>query len=135
MLRSVLATVILSGVVATSSLSQDPAPFLSQTEAFHVVTDNMEGFWGPGMSAVDVNGDGWDDLTFGDFFGGAKLFLNTETAFVAHDLDLGIEGECEVKGVVWGDVDNDGDQDLFLGCRGDRNRLFLNQGDLSLVDV
>jgi len=135
MLRSVLASVSLSGIVATSSLSQDSAPFLSRTEAFHVVTDNMEGFWGPGMSAVDVNGDGWDDLTFGDFFGGVKLFLNTETAFEGHDLDLGIEGECEVKGVVWGDVDNDGDQDLFLGCRGNRNRFFLNQGDLSLVDV
>ncbi len=130
-----LAGIIGMMICPSSSSGQMPVPFLSRTDSFHVETNNLEGFWGPGMSAVDVNGDGWDDLTFGQFHGGVQLWLNNQSGFDEHPLDLGIQGQCEVKGVVWGDVDNDGDQDLFLGCRGDVNRFFLNEGDLVLTDV
>ena len=37
--------------------------------------------------------------------------------------------------VLWGDVDNDGDQDLFVSYRHASNKLYLNNGDGSLQDV
>lgn len=39
------------------------------------------------------------------------------------------------SGVVYGDIDNDGDQDLLVLGTGEPNRLFENQGDGTFVDI
>ena len=45
---------------------------------------------------------------------------------------LGFAGYCH--GIVVGDIDNDGDQDVFL-CNYGVNVLFLNNGDGSFTDI
>jgi hypothetical protein len=45
---------------------------------------------------------------------------------------LGFAGSCQ--GIVVGDIDNDGDQDVFL-CNYGANVLFLNDGDGSFHDI
>ncbi len=42
---------------------------------------------------------------------------------------------AESKGIVWADVDNDGDQDLFVAFRFASNKLWLNDGNMNMVDV
>ena len=136
MFRLRLISLLCAALIGFAPFSmRGQAPFVSVTDDMHVVTNNLEGFWGPGMSAWDVNGDGWDDLTFGDFFGGANVFLNEGGTFAEEPLVITPSEPCETKSAVWGDVDNDGDQDLYMGCRFDPNRFFLNTGNMELVDV
>lgn len=40
----------------------------------------------------------------------------------------GIDVDAFVKGVAWGDVDNDGRPDLYVSIYGAPNRLYMNQG-------
>lgn len=74
----------------------------------------LGGTYAPGMSAVDVNGEGWEDLTFGNDLHGIDLYLKDSLGFALHPVELGlVPGDCTPKGVVWADFDNDADQDLF----------------------
>ena len=41
----------------------------------------------------------------------------------------------EAKGVLWADIDNDGDQDLFVAYRFAPNKLWLNDGEMGFEDV
>jgi hypothetical protein len=41
----------------------------------------------------------------------------------------------EAKSVVWVDIDNDGDQDLFITYRLEPNRMYLNHGGLIMEDI
>ena len=47
----------------------------------------------------------------------------------------GIDVSDHVKAVVWGDVDNDGDPDLYVSALGARNRLYRNNGDGGFDDI
>lgn len=59
---------------------------------------------------------------------------------VTAELGLASRGYC--VGCFWGDIDNDGDQDLYLGHSGglgpkgyERNALYLNNGDGTFEDI
>ena len=96
----------------------------------------IDGTYSPGVSAVDVDGDGWEDLTFGNDLHGIDLYLKSEVGFVETPVDLGLSpGDCTPKGVVWADMDNDADQDLFLTCRIGHNRIYRNLGGLVMQDI
>src|SRR6185436_12229780 len=47
----------------------------------------------------------------------------------------GVLNKRNVKGVSWGDYDNDGDQDLYVSNLSDPNRLYRNNGDGTFTDV
>ena len=88
---------------------------------------------------ADFDGDGWLDLFVGHESssepGGdpapSQLFHNnqdgtfTEMAGPSALAQLGF-----VKGVAWGDFNNDGRPDLYVSVRGGRNHLFRNDGPL-----
>lgn len=94
------------------------------------------GYYSPGVSAVDVDGDGWEDLTWGNDLHGIDLYLKSDSGFSAHPVDLDMQpGDCTVRSTVWADMDDDGDQDLFLTCRVGQNRVFRNLGDLVMADI
>jgi hypothetical protein len=98
---------------------------------------------GPGLALGDANGDGRDDLFLGSATGdwGTLLFSqgngqwaqDAEQSFPAWAEDV----QAEDLGLVFLDVDADGDQDLFVTSGGVecepgdavlRDRLYLNQG-------
>ena len=95
---------------------------------------------GPDITAADVDHDGREDL----FVGGAKgspgmLFMQQEDGtFKARDLPcFERDRECEDIGVLFVDVDNDGDPDLYVVSGGNefklasdrlQDRLYLNDG-------
>jgi len=96
----------------------------------------LGGTYSPGVSAVDVDGDGWEDLTFGNDLHGIDLYLRDSLGFQAQPVDLGLQpGDCTPRSVVWADIDNDADQDLFLTCRIGHNRIYRNLGGLVMQDI
>ncbi len=83
---------------------------------------------------ADFNLDGHLDLFVGNESGGGtyhpcEFFVNNgDGTFTEMAVELGIEVTLFVKGVCWGDVNNDGLPDLFLSIFGGTNKLFVNLG-------
>jgi hypothetical protein len=99
---------------------------------------------GSGVAIFDYDGDGRLDLYFasacslplsGSPDGQNRLYRNLgDMKFedVTEQSGLGYRGFCH--GIIAGDLDNDGDQDVFLATYLD-NRLYLNNGDGTFRDV
>lgn len=65
-----------------------------------------------------------------DFAAPSQLFRNRgDGTFEDVAGEAGIALQAFVKGSVWGDIDADGDQDLYVSVLGGSNRLYVNQGD------
>ncbi len=113
--------------------------FSGMTEARHFPTAN-----GSGAAFFDANNDGKLDVYFASAtllpLGTAKngpnrFFLNLGDGKFQDSTEssgLGFTGFCH--GIIVGDVDNDGDQDVFL-CNYGANVLMLNKGDGTFEDV
>ncbi len=87
----------------------------------------------PGVSAVDFDRDGDDDLTIASQ-GEVFFFLNTDGQF--EQVQLGIEPPPgDVAGVIWTDINNDGHLDILLSAYNGGIRLYKNLGGLSFVDI
>lgn len=94
---------------------------------------------GHGVAVADFDGDGWEDVYLAASQGRSVLFRNRGNGTFE---DVTTASAVSVPGnavnPVWGDIDNDGDPDLFVGVRsydGDSSRLFLNTGDGKFVNV
>jgi hypothetical protein len=109
------------------------------TAAKHFPTAN-----GSGVALFDFDNDGWLDVYFATATllpvgtarkGPNRLYKNlggSRFKDVTESAGVGFRGFCH--GVVAGDIDNDGDQDLFL-CNYGPNVLYLNNGDGTFRDV
>jgi hypothetical protein len=88
-----------------------------------------------GVSAADVNGDGWIDIYVANDGAPNQLWINrgdgtfTNTALLA-GAALGADGEAKGSmGVDWGDFDRDGDEDLFITeLAREGHDLYVNDG-------
>src|SRR5439155_19717518 len=86
---------------------------------------------------ADFNLDGYLDLFVGNESGTglgwsshpSELFLNNhDGTFTDVAKKVGIDLDAFVKGVTWGDINNDGLPDLFVSIFGGPNRLYVNRG-------
>ncbi len=99
---------------------------------------------GSGVVAFDYDGDGDDDLLFvqsGELEGGERrtrrsaLYRNDGAgAFVDVSTRAGVELDIYGMGATAGDLDGDGDDDLYLTAFG-LDRLLVNRGDGTFVDA
>lgn len=72
---------------------------------------------GPAMAAADINNDGLQDLYLGGAKGQAgKLFIQNKNGSYSEKKEVSFEinAESEETDVVFFDMDNDGDQDLYV---------------------
>ena len=85
----------------------------------------------------DYDNDGWLDLFVGNESDDVdahpcQLYRNQgDGTFAEVAAEVGVDHVAYVKGVAWGDYDNDGLQDLYISCRGKDNVLYRNQGKTS----
>lgn len=108
--------------------------FVDVSDEVNVYSDHTGGYWGTGLSTVDFNGDGYDDITLAHHAGDLRFYLGDGTAFEEITIDLP-DYPFEAKAPIWADIDNDGDQDLFVTYRLAANKLYRNNGDLEFVDI
>lgn len=89
---------------------------------------------GNGISLVDFDGDGLDDITIGTQVGKPiAFFRNTGDGFIRLN-DL-VDHQEDAKQVLWVDYDNDGDKDLHVSTFQGVSRLYRNDGNLIMRDV
>jgi hypothetical protein len=95
---------------------------------------------GSGVGVLDVNADGWLDIVLiqGADASGSQLFLNRgASATPGHRFDPGqtLGGPDRFgMGLATGDVDADGDLDLYITALGP-DMLYRNNGDGTLTDI
>jgi hypothetical protein len=86
---------------------------------------------------ADYDGDGWLDLFIGhesmkEDPNPCELYRNNhDGTFSNKSIDLGDLDLGYVKGVVWGDFNNDGRPDLYVSILNGDNRLYRNDGPRS----
>ena len=86
-------------------------------------------FQHPGLSVVDYNKDGWDDLYLMGRWGVNQMFRNNADGTftdVAKEIGLDIKGLCNCA--TFADFDNDGDPDVFIGRSLERSLYLANEG-------
>ncbi len=83
-----------------------------------------------GASFIDFDGDGDDDIYITKRDGRNLLYENLgneQFREIAHSRGLSYTGKSFLS--TWGDFDNDGDLDVFIGNYQERNLIFRNVGD------
>ena len=95
-----------------------------------------DGNWGLGAATADVDNDGDLDIFVSNFAGPNKLYLNDGSGtFTDVSEASGLADEGWGKGPSFGDVDHDGDMDLYEGDGKLANKLYLNDGSGVFKDV
>ncbi|MFO0932978.1 MAG: CRTAC1 family protein [Planctomycetota bacterium] len=92
---------------------------------------------GCGVAVADVDGDGDEDVYFCNQLGRNALFLNDGHARftdVTERAGVGL-GDRICVGATFGDLDGDGDLDLFVTSTRGGNVCFRNRGDGTFEDV
>ena len=88
----------------------------------------------PGVSIVDIDQDGWEDIFVAMQYDSNLLFHNQgDGTFVeaAAKFGLAIKGDCTCA--LFADFDNDGDPDVFIG-RGRRESIYLTNRNGQFVE-
>jgi len=95
--------------------SHSHAQFIDRAQEYGIVHNFGELGFGSGISLVDINGDGRDDLTLGTGLGvPLAVYFQTDSGFVPADEPSLLDITQAVRGLNWVDYDNDGDKDLFI---------------------
>ncbi len=116
--------------------------FSDQTAAADLYIEFQPLFGGSsgGLVAGDFNGDGWPDLYVGVDNRPNRLFLNDGQGRFVDATHSEIADEGAAFSVSAGDIDNDGDLDLFQPAgsspeTGFRSLLLLNRGTGEFLDI
>lgn len=85
-----------------------------------------------GAAVADVDGDGWLDVFITRPYDEDLLYRNLgDGTFVDIAADVGLTGTLGTAGAAFGDVDDDGDQDLYVTTLGQlQHSLFIQEDGL-----
>ncbi len=84
--------------------------------------------WQPGLSVVDIDRDGLDDLYVMDRWGKNWLLRNRgDGSFEDIAPKLGLDVKDHSSSAIFADFDNDGDADLFLGRTLEPSQYWVNE--------
>lgn len=109
-------------------------PFQNVAASAGIDTIVGDAYSGYGLSFVDFNNDGYDDLTFANRAGDSILFYKNQGNGTFAKLPSLVNHTAISKQVLWVDIDNDNDLDLFVTTSGGPNKLY-EQTPSGLVDI
>lgn len=96
----------------------------------------------PGVAIFDYDGDGDLDMYVTNGPGVANSLYSNQLVETGHLTFIDTAQKAGVaatdmdsNSLCYGDIDNDGDQDMYVTGAGEPNRLFENQGDGTFVDI
>jgi len=90
--------------------------------------------YGSGISFYDFNGDGWDDLSIGNSTGPPHFFVNNQGVLEPAEFTIPNYNSAAIVALLWADVDNDGDPDLFITKEYAKPELWINDGNFGFVN-
>jgi len=108
---------------------------------------NARGLMGGGVAFFDMDQDGDDDFYITGGMDKDQIYLNDGNgsfSLILDDIGLNITSQFNTTGVATGDIDNDGDRDIFVTTweryeSGNdiiaRNLVFVNNGDGSFIEA
>lgn len=91
--------------------------------------------FGGGVSFYDFDDDGWDDLSLASESGRQLSFFRNLNGLGFALIPQMISHTGEAEQLTWVDIDNDGDQDLFVSAYLSGNKLFRNDSTLGFTDI
>jgi len=100
-----------------------------------IIHQYLMGAPGGGISCVDFDGDGWDDITLATEDGAFISFYKNQGDGTFQLLSPLVDHVEESKHVLWVDFDNDADLDLYVTTYEGSNRLYQNVGNLVFEDI
>ncbi len=89
--------------------------------------------FGTGVSFRDIDGDGWDDLTFANVNDSLIVYRNNEGSLERMPSPAFAQGNT--RAVLWADIDNDGDDDLLVTTFEGVVKLYRNEGGWQFEDI
>lgn len=88
-----------------------------------------------GVSFYDYDNDGWDDITYASQNGeGLYFYKNNSGTLTPVNLNF-TDSSTDTRQINWVDIDNDGDNDLFVVSNNASNKLYENDGLLNFTDI
>jgi len=128
-IQSLIYIVLFS--FATKGQTIDYQDVAEELNIDHTFSNNTSG---SGVSLIDFDGDGLDDITLGTNDNDEiHFYKNTGQNFIR--VDIGINNINNTKSLLWVDFDNDGDKDLYVAGYKSINRLYSNNGNMNMVDI
>jgi hypothetical protein len=91
--------------------------------------------FGGGVSFVDFDGDGWDDISFTTEDNQGLYFFKNNGGTFTEVTFPGVVNTQETKQICWIDYDNDGDKDLFVTGFTGSNKFYRNDGGMTFTDI
>jgi hypothetical protein len=118
--------------------------FTNEAAANQMTLINNNPLFGNGLTFIDFDLDGLDDITFASRNQGVKFFINVNgESFQPITLTFtpAIPNNIDIKSILWVDYDNDGDLDFIYsgilngGLGNYPLKLYNNNGNLEFTDV
>ncbi len=135
-LRSPIVSVIAMLAVGTGATSASAVVYTNVTAAAKINHVQNQGFGAGqlimtgGAAAGDYDNDGWVDIFVTRLDAPDILYRNKgDGTFENMSTVAGFTANLQTNGPAWGDIDNDGDLDLYVTAGGDtRFYMYVNDG-------
>lgn len=107
--------------------------YTNQANVQNLAILNPSPYFGSGVSLVDVDGDGWDDMTFVQESDSVEIYRNVNGLFELQPSPFFCAGDA--KQPTYADYDNDGDLDLLITQFVGQTTLLRNDGGFNFTNV